>query len=526
MTSGSPDLARSARRFRRVHHAAGALVVAGWAATMGSLLLSRLASRGAAPDRPLSALLGKTAETRTFGVYHGTTKIGYSASRRARTAGGWLFADQAVWDMALQGSRQHLVANTEALVGDDFALKSFKADVDAGVAHIKVDGRVEGNELVLSFETAGRHVEDRQALTGSVMLPALVRPAVAARALAPGKSFTFEIFNPMARGVETVDVAVEDRETLHTAIGDVETWRIDEILRGSIKTQVWIDENGETVREVSPLGMRIEVEPREMAIALPDSSTALPDLITAVRVPVKGDLPAQIARGRVAVHLGGIDPKEFPLLGGGRQYIGGDRLTVDSTRVAVPWTLPYVGGDQGPSLAAEPLVQSTDAEIVATAKRITAGATDAVDASRRINTWVHDNLVKENVAGVPSAVEVLQTKRGDCNEHTTLFVALARAVGIPARMAVGVVWANARGAGPGLYYHAWPEVYLGRVGTSMPGLGEKADGWYAVDPTLGQFPADAGHLRFLVGGLERQVDLLKLIGHLSVVVDDGHQEEK
>jgi len=526
MTSASPDLARRARRFRRVHDVVGGLVVAAWLAVVGSLAVARFSARANAPDRPLSELLGKTAETRTFGVYHGESKIGYSASRRARTPGGWIFADQAVWDMALQGSRQHLVANTEALVSDDFSLKSFKADVDAGMAHIRVDGRVEGNELVLGFETAGRHVEDRQPLPGAIMLPALVRPAVAARSPAPGKSFSFQIFNPMARGVETIDVAVEDRETLHTALGDIETWRIDEILRGSIKTQVWIDDVGETVREVSPMGMRIEVEPREMALALPDSSAALPDLITAVRVPVQGDLPAQIARGRVAVRLNGIDPKEFPLLGGGRQYLDGNRLTVDSGRTAVPWTLPYVGGDHGPELAAEPLVQSSDAEIVSTAKRIVGDTRDAAEASRRINTWVHDTLVKENSAGVPSAVEVLRTKRGDCNEHTTLYVALARAAGIPARMAVGVVWANARGAGPGLYYHAWPEVYLGRVGTSMPGLGDKAEGWYAVDPTLGQFPADAGHLRFLVGGLERQVDLLKLIGHLSVVVDDGHEGAK
>jgi hypothetical protein len=54
------------------------------------------------------------------------------------------------------------------------------------------------------------------------------------------------------------------------------------------------------------------------------------------------------------------------------------------------------------------------------------------------------------------------------------------------------------------YYHAWPEVYLGR--------------WTAVDPTFGQFPADAAHLRFTIGGLVRQADLLRLIGQLDVDV--------
>jgi len=55
------------------------------------------------------------------------------------------------------------------------------------------------------------------------------------------------------------------------------------------------------------------------------------------------------------------------------------------------------------------------------------------------------------------------------------------------------------------YYHAWPEVYLNKQ-------------WVAVDPTLGQFPADASHLRFLVGGLARQVELIRLIGRLQLEV--------
>jgi hypothetical protein len=39
-----------------------------------------------------------------------------------------------------------------------------------------------------------------------------------------------------------------------------------------------------------------------------------------------------------------------------------------------------------------------------------------------------------------------------------------------------------------------------------------------VDPTFGQFPADASHLRFVVGGLARQVELVRLIGQLRLTV--------
>ena len=57
---------------------------------------------------------------------------------------------------------------------------------------------------------------------------------------------------------------------------------------------------------------------------------------------------------------------------------------------------------------------------------------------------------------IPNALEVLQSKKGDCNEHTVLFNAFARAAGIPAKTVVGVVYL--RGA---FYYHAWSEVWLG-----------------------------------------------------------------
>jgi hypothetical protein len=43
-------------------------------------------------------------------------------------------------------------------------------------------------------------------------------------------------------------------------------------------------------------------------------------------------------------------------------------------------------------------------------------------------------------------------------------------------------------------------------------------GWVAVDPTFGQFPADASHLRFVTGGLARQAELLRLMYGLTIDV--------
>jgi transglutaminase-like putative cysteine protease len=147
----------------------------------------------------------------------------------------------------------------------------------------------------------------------------------------------------------------------------------------------------------------------------------------------------------------------------------------------------------------EPLVESRHPDIVRLALRLRGADTDPRVVAERINRWVYDSLRKTITIGVPSALATLRAGRGDCNEHTQLAVALSRAAGIPARVAAGLAYVDGK-----FYYHAWPEIWLER--------------WVAIDPTFGQFPADAAHLRFTVGGLGRQAELLRLMGPLRIDV--------
>src|SRR5439155_24270329 len=143
------------------------------------------------------------------------------------------------------------------------------------------------------------------------------------------------------------------------------------------------------------------------------------------------------------------------------------------------------------------------AEAVVAVRNITGARAQA----ERLTRYVNAILDKKPTVSLPSAREVLRTKVGDCNEHTALYVAMARALGIPARIAVGLV--AVRGA---FYYHAWPEVYL----EDRPGRGR----WLPVDPTLNEFPADATHLRLARGGLDKQAAILPLIGKIKMTVVD------
>lgn len=95
------------------------------------------------------------------------------------------------------------------------------------------------------------------------------------------------------------------------------------------------------------------------------------------------------------------------------------------------------------------------------------------------------DLARQVAAGLPDgAAPFGGTGSGDCTEHAAAFVAAARAAGWEVRPAVG--WLYVAEPTPRLWLHAWAEVRVG-------------ERWVGADPTLGQFPADAAHLRVGAG---------------------------
>jgi transglutaminase-like putative cysteine protease len=149
-------------------------------------------------------------------------------------------------------------------------------------------------------------------------------------------------------------------------------------------------------------------------------------------------------------------------------------------------------------LQPESMIQSDDPAIMGLAAELTDGAADSWEAATNISRYV-DNAV-ENVPTVslPSAVDVLDNLRGDCNEHTILTVALCRAAGIPAVTCAGVVYVD-----HGIFgYHAWPAVWAGE--------------WVSMDPTFGQQVADATHIILARGSMDAQYVVNGVLGRLHI----------
>lgn len=163
-------------------------------------------------------------------------------------------------------------------------------------------------------------------------------------------------------------------------------------------------------------------------------------------------------------------------------------VTYDGAGV-FPFPLPPdVRGQMEKYLKPEERIESDDPTIKAKAEELTAGATDAWDATKRIADWVYKNIGYD--INMATAKECLELKRGDCGPHSFLTIALCRSVGIPARLAAGAVYTGAMGGT--FMQHAWTEVYVA------------PDRWIPIDSTSGQitrFPAD--HLGFMrVNGIK------------------------
>jgi len=144
------------------------------------------------------------------------------------------------------------------------------------------------------------------------------------------------------------------------------------------------------------------------------------------------------------------------------------------------------------------MIQCEDSVMIAVADSLTNGSSDAWEAAQRISRFVDVAVVNEPTVSLPSAVDVLDNLRGDCNEHTILTVALCRAVGIPAVTCAGIVYVN-----NGIFgYHAWPAVWVGE--------------WVAMDPTFSQYVADGTHIILASGSLDAQYVVNGVLGRLSV----------
>ncbi|MEM8875342.1 MAG: transglutaminase family protein [Planctomycetota bacterium] len=125
---------------------------------------------------------------------------------------------------------------------------------------------------------------------------------------------------------------------------------------------------------------------------------------------------------------------------------------------------------------------------------VSANNGDLLETLFHLNLELFNNYeyVPGSTSNTTTPFEVMQSKRGVCQDFAQLFVCLARLLGIPARYACGYIFTGNTGVerAQSDASHAWVELYLPKVG------------WRGFDPTNGCLP-DAGHVRVSYGRFYR-----------------------
>jgi len=425
------------------------------------------------------------------GIYLNDEKIGYSYESYQNSGRGIIYKEYMLMRIPLGGAVREVAADNFGLLDSALSVKSFSAGMTSGEYDITIHGSVNKGNLELSYISGGGMNSRNIALNGPLYFQGQVSRLVKVSGFKPGK-FSLPIFDPLAMNVTQLEVTVRD-----SSASGVDSLHELELEVSGIKTVMTVDNDGNVLKEEQPGGMMLRSQPREEALVLKNVYSSGEDFLVKLSVPSSSIIEDCRNITYFKAELKGIDPHAFSLSDSCTQLlVSNDPVILEINRQN---TRQINVSDLGEYLASSTFIQSDDQAIKELAGRITHGINLNRERAFALSDWVFKNITKDITVSVPSAVEVLRVRRGDCNEHTALYTALARAAGIPCKTVVGIVYKDGM-----FFYHAWPAVFLGY--------------WHQLDPTFGQHTADATHIQLLEGSIEKQAELVNVVGKLEVKV--------
>jgi len=477
----------------------GAAILIGWLIYAGIFIHRIHGQRGEVLTPELERLAGQELQEDWFSIYQHSRRAGYSHTQLLPQEDGYAVIEELFIRLNFMEEVQDVFFNVQGRLASDFSLQSFTFRLQAGPIAFRLKGQVQDTLLTLVTWMAGQEESRQLSLSGPIYLGSGIKSLLSHERLRVGNTYQVALFDPTSMSQSPVSLHVAAKETVHLHGEDREAFRVDLDFHGA-RLSSWITPYGELLKEEGFLGMTL-IRTNEddalkgltqvVAVELMREASVLPDQ------PI--DAPRELRR--LELRLTGIRGTGWHLAGDMQRWHRGGGLTIlrepleELPAVPVPQDDPRMARYLQPTL----LIQSDAPELNRQAAAIVGEERDTLRAVMQISTWVHENVDKRPTLSIPSALEVWRQRAGDCNEHSVLFAALARAAGIPARLAAGLLYVDGR-----FYYHAWNEVHIGK--------------WVAVDALLNQVPADPTHIRLVVGGLENQVKLVRLIGKLEIRV--------
>lgn len=425
-------------------------------------------------------------------------------------------------DLPLHPTSPRSQFTSQYSIGADLRLREFNITHPGRTDPVVQHGTVEGDSIIAVRTAIGQPML-RLNVRGRSLIPPLAAPVALARQqnLKRGARADIPVFDPVTLEPGVISMAVLDDSTFlvpdsadfDSSAGAWIPAHADTILAwrlawsdGRQTAQVWVDIRGLPIQSISAAGLTLD----RSAFEIVNINYRRRRMTSPVRIRSGGIIP------RTAI-AAGVEP-DGGIVGMRVRFTterGGWALPTDTLAAAVQSmdgdvavitqgtfdSTAAVAVDSGMArwLADAPLLGRSDSSIENRARAIVQEEGDPREIAKRLVTWVSQNIGRRTDPAVPRAATVLREGQADVDGHTLLFVALARAAGLPARTVSGILLAGGK-----FYFHSWAEVYLDR--------------WVPVDPTWGELPAPANRVRMAIDALARPLDLLPLVAGLDAEV--------
>ncbi|MBN1395099.1 MAG: transglutaminase family protein [Pirellulales bacterium] len=344
--------------------------------------------------------------------------------------------------------------------------------------------------------------------------------------MTPGEKRTIKKLEISLNQIVVLELAAKDYERVNLLDGEAELLRIDAVTRmkngQELKAAVWCNRSGEalkTIVEVMDI-TSYRVSKKEALKSIEGAELdMMPDML--VKVDKKLSNPYQTKKARYRVHWEKGDPEKAFAAGATQRVESLDPHTAEITVYAIR---PDVKSN--PEAAAEKatdddlrpnsIIQSDNPLVRANAAKAVGDRSDPWRVAVALEKFVNREVKKKNFTqAFATAAEVAKSGEGDCSEHAVYLAALARARGIPARVAFGLVYDEGLQA---FGFHAWTEVFI-------------KDRWIPIDGTLALGGVGAAHLKISSSNFKESsfhgdlLPIVKLIGALRIEILDQAPDE-
>jgi transglutaminase-like putative cysteine protease len=417
-------------------------------------------------------------------------KVGHVEITRTALPDGVLETKKLEMWLGKTDRRVRFILRVETESGTNGAFRRLSRELTTPEGHSQTSARVVGADLeIVAGEGRSRTTRRLEGAAHELRSLEFARAWLAdVGAGGTPAALRFRSWDPVSARVVEVEMRGVAREG-----ANVER-RLRDAL-GSSVTHLRADARGNVVREIVGVGA-FEFVVEDATKGEARAANAVFDHIAPLLQPAPYRIPARDMRAKIryAFDNHGI-AATIPTGAGQRTWADGRTTWIQVCASCDADAAPLDSPERARALAPSQWLQSSHPSIVNRARRVAAGSADARVKMRRLTTFVRGHMsTKIGMLGYGSALEALETRRGDCTEFAVLLAALGRAIDVPTRVVVGRVYARRfEGSRHVFVPHAWVQAWTGT-------------GWESFDAAIGTF--DSTHLAFAVSYDGNAADLL------------------